>query len=92
MPRGGGLVVLCGVMAIARPFLRVGQAALVETNLPLLGTYLVPGGFDRRNRERLTPEVRLDVRSVQYHGPLLVALGTLMSAYGDLLFKALGYG
>ncbi len=92
MQRGGGLVILCGVMAIARPVIRVGLAALVEKGLPLRGSYLMPAGFDSSNRDRLRPEDRRDLRAVQCHGPVLVALGTLISAYGDLPFKALGYG
>jgi hypothetical protein len=92
MQRGGGLVILCGVMAIARPVIRIGEAAFVESSLPRLGLFTMPEGSGRSSRDRLWPETLLDVRAIQIHGPILVGFGTVISAYGDLPFKALGCG
>ena len=72
--RSGSIVVLLGVLIVARPVIRLGKNYQNEDwNLP-----------DETDEGK---KVLLDQRSEYIIGPIVAVIGTIVWGYGDLLLK-----
>ncbi|MCC7427891.1 MAG: hypothetical protein IT557_13370 [Alphaproteobacteria bacterium] len=83
IPRGGALIILCGLAVIARPIVRLGIAEFVQRLSSFDGGNITPTSEEIEDGR----EKHQDALAVQFAGPLLVGSGTLLAGYGDLIAR-----
>lgn len=82
---GGALVIILGVLTIARPLIRQGDRKVLESGRTILRQVReVEGRVVLVNPEEENQRFQ-DARAEYQHGPAIAIVGTLINGYGSLL-------
>lgn len=83
--RCGAIWVVCGIAIVGRPIIRMGYGAWYRS------TKIIDGGHVKPTREEIEErrQDEIDAMCVQKLGPAVIALGTVLWAYGDLSANAI---
>lgn len=83
---GGALVIVLGVLTIARRLIRMGDHAVTRPSGPVAKLIREVDGdlFEAYPEE--TVQRALDLKAEFQHGPSLVIVGTIINGYGGLLW------